>query len=87
MKLDLLKKLIKEAVKEAVREELAIVLSEDIKCGKFGDISACINLELTGLGKHIWVSSFEKFEDISTPPPFKEVGDDLNESEPDDMPF
>ena len=43
------------------------VLSEDINCGKFGDISACINLELTGLGKHIWVSSFEKFEDICDP--------------------
>lgn len=43
------------------------VLSEDIKNGNFGEISACINLELTGLGKHIWVSSFERFEDFCDP--------------------
>lgn len=39
------------------------VLSEDIKVGLFGNIQACINLELTGLGKNIWVSSFESFEE------------------------
>jgi hypothetical protein len=37
------------------------VLSEDIKDGKFGNLEVCVNLELTGLGKNIWVSSFEKF--------------------------
>jgi hypothetical protein len=39
------------------------VLSEDIKMGVFGNIQACVNLELTGLGKNIWVSSFESFEE------------------------
>jgi hypothetical protein len=37
------------------------VLSEDIHNGEFGNLEVCINLELTGLGKHIWVSSFERF--------------------------
>jgi hypothetical protein len=31
--------------------------------GVFGNIQACVNLELTGLGKNIWVSSFESFEE------------------------
>lgn len=35
------------------------LLAEDIKSGKFGTIEVCINLELTGLGKEIWVSSFQ----------------------------
>lgn len=39
------------------------VLAEDIHNGNFGDIEVCVNLELTGLGKHVWVSSFEKFPD------------------------
>lgn len=40
------------------------VLSEDIKNGDFGNVEICVNLELTGLGKNIWVSSFETFEEI-----------------------
>jgi hypothetical protein len=43
------------------------VLSEDIHKGEFGNIEVCINLELTGLGEHIWVSSFEKFPDNCEP--------------------
>lgn len=39
------------------------VLSEDIHSGEFGNLEVCVNLELTGLGKNIWVSSFEKFPD------------------------
>lgn len=39
------------------------VLSEDIHNGEFGKLEVCVNLELTGLGKHIWVSAFEKFPD------------------------
>lgn len=39
------------------------VLSEDIHQGNFGNLEVCINLELTGLGSNIWVSSFEKFPD------------------------
>ena len=42
------------------------VLSEDIHGGEFGDIELCVNLELTGLGKHIWVSNFEKFSENNT---------------------
>lgn len=37
------------------------VLSEDIHNGEFGRLELCINLELTGLGKNIWVSNYEKF--------------------------
>ncbi len=40
------------------------VLSEDIHNGKFGDLEICINLELTGLGKHTWVSTYEKYPKI-----------------------
>lgn len=40
------------------------VLSEDIHNGLFGELELCVNLELSGLGKNIWVSSFEKFPDI-----------------------
>lgn len=40
------------------------VLSEDIKNLDFGNVEVCVNLELTGLGKHIWVSSYEPFEEI-----------------------
>lgn len=43
------------------------VLSEDIHNDEFGNLEVCINLELTGLGEHIWVSSFEKFPDNCEP--------------------
>jgi hypothetical protein len=42
------------------------VLSEDIHSGEFGNIELCVNLELTGLGKHIWVSNFEQFSESNT---------------------
>ena len=41
------------------------VLSEDIYNGEFGQLEICINLELTGLGKNIWVSNYEKFPEPS----------------------
>lgn len=41
------------------------VLSEDIHNGEFGEVELCINLELTGLGKNIWVSNYEKFPESS----------------------
>jgi hypothetical protein len=40
------------------------VLSEDIHNGSFGKLDICINLELTGLGEHIWASNFEKYPDV-----------------------
>lgn len=44
------------------------VLSEDIKQGDFGNIDCCINLELTGNGKNIWVSSHDSNDaSVKTP--------------------
>lgn len=41
------------------------VLSEDIQNGDFGELELCVNLELTGFGKNIWVSNYEKFPESS----------------------
>jgi hypothetical protein len=43
------------------------VLSQDIKAGEFGEIECCINLELTGNGKNIWVSSYDKYKNVKEP--------------------
>lgn len=43
------------------------ILAAAVNDNRFGDIAMSINLELTGLGRNIWVSSFERCRDSAIP--------------------